>query len=409
MSVCCITPEEGTGSLPKHLEVIAYSMPTIAEMLGTTVDRVLALDAWSVISRYQYHRHSELSDPCIKSTGVPGAPFLRDSRTHERPNQYPGEGISCYQIRGGDIKYVVIYFFVGNSGYHRAFVEKGNLFRLKRHALRQNKKRAIDTLCPILCEEVATNVIRNTVTLMENRSQYKKYAKHLKKGVLFTGPPGNGKTLMCQYIQGKADMFGLSSKIVKIGEIEKHFSDGKDVQEIFDSSDVIFVDDIELTHLDRSQGKGSLACAILSALDGLDKSRSMLKIFTTNEDVKSIDKAFSRPGRIDCIFNFDPPDSALRYRLVTEWWHEEIVSYLMNKKVNECQRGIDYIVEFSEGFSFAELDSIQSLMICNKICLDEEDNGWDLMSALDEYKVLRESAKNGHRKITVGFATEAAG
>ena len=116
-------------------------------------------------------------------------------------------------------------------------------------------------------------------------------------------------------------------------------------------------------------------------------------IFITNENLDDIDPAFIRPGRIDKCFMIRKPTPKMRRQLIEERWHDEILEYL------DKDNRLDYLMEGSDGFSFAELESIKSILVTNKLmgtC------NWDIEAAFKEFHEGRETfsqTKYGNKRF----------
>ncbi len=90
-------------------------------------------------------------------------------------------------------------------------------------------------------------------------------------------------------------------------------------------------------------------------------------VFTTNCSLDLIDRAFKRPGRIDLIVHFRPPDAGLRRRLI-ERWHPDILACL----------DLDEVVQDTDGYSFAEVEELKNLLILHYTDASTWDWGWAL-------------------------------
>ena len=129
-----------------------------------------------------------------------------------------------------------------------------------------------------------------------------------------------------------------------------------------------------------------MACALLSAMDGMENGGNCVRIFTTNEVIKDMDDAFKRPGRIDKVFSFEKPDKAMRQRLF-ETWPEDMISEVKP----------DVFLKSTDGFSFAECEAIRSIMVTNHII---EGRPWDFNAAVQEY---HERTGESFNRTRVGF------
>src|SRR5262249_27430873 len=126
----------------------------------------------------------------------------------------------------------------------------------------------------------------------------------------------------------------------------------------------------------------------LSALDGIEVNEGVVFIFTTNCALDLIDRAFKRPGRIDLVLEFSPPDAELR-RELTERWHPEIKSAI----------DLSHAVASTDGFSFAELEELKTLLIMHFM----DTQTWDWDAALKQLDINRRELGTQRRKRSVGF------
>ncbi len=184
------------------------------------------------------------------------------------------------------------------------------------------------------------------------------------KGILLSGPPGCGKTLLAKAIANESKVNFISVKgpalLSKfVGESEQG------VREIFRkarqaSPCIIFFDEIDA--LVPARGSGStdshvgerVLSQFLAELDGIEELKGVLILAATNR-ADRLDPAVLRPGRFDEIVEIPMPEEKDR---------EEIFRvHLSNKPVEE---GIDAadLASRSEGFSGAEIAGV-----CNRAAL----------------------------------------
>jgi ATP-dependent 26S proteasome regulatory subunit len=134
-------------------------------------------------------------------------------------------------------------------------------------------------------------------------------------------------------------------------------------------------------------GEGDDQAVFLGALDGIEVNEGVVYVFTTNCPLSLIDPAFKRPGRIDVVLQFDPPNSELRRRLI-ERWHADV------RNGTDVARAI----RETNGFSFAEVEEVKNLLILRYLDVKE----WDWEWAMDQFRVNRQELKSIDRPL--GFA-----
>ncbi|MBI2452359.1 CDC48 family AAA ATPase [Candidatus Pacearchaeota archaeon] len=142
------------------------------------------------------------------------------------------------------------------------------------------------------------------------------------KGVLISGSPGTGKTLLAKAVATESNANFISVKgpelISKwVGESEKH------VREIFKkarqvSPAIIFFDEFDSISQHRgsslSDATERVVNQLLTELDGIEELEKVIVIAATNRR-DLIDPALLRPGRIDAVIEIPIPDKETRRKI----------------------------------------------------------------------------------------------
>lgn len=141
------------------------------------------------------------------------------------------------------------------------------------------------------------------------------------RGVLFTGPPGSGKTLLARAVadRSKAAFFHISGPEI----LSKHYGDSEAaLRRVFDAAGkaapaIVFIDEIDAIAPGREALSGDkqverrLVAQLLTLMDGLtDRGRIIVMAATNLPD--ALDPALRRPGRFDREIAFTPPTPAQR-------------------------------------------------------------------------------------------------
>ncbi len=167
----------------------------------------------------------------------------------------------------------------------------------------------------------AENELVEVVDFLRHPEKYQKLGARIPRGVLLSGLPGTGKTLLARAVAGEAGVpfFSASASefieaIVGIGasRVRDLFQQAKEA-----APAIIFIDELDAIGRSRGGSGGSLGGhdereqtlnQILTEMDGFDTSDSVIVLGATNRpDV--LDPALLRPGRFDRRVAVQPPDS----------------------------------------------------------------------------------------------------
>lgn len=155
----------------------------------------------------------------------------------------------------------------------------------------------------------AKDEVEELVEFLKDPSRFRKLGGRIPRGVLMTGSPGTGKTLLAKAIAGEAKVpfFTISGSDF----VEMFVGVGASrVRDMFDQAKkhapcIIFIDEIDAVGRQRGAGLGGghdereqTLNQLLVEMDGFDASEGVIVIAATNRpDV--LDPALLRPGRFD--------------------------------------------------------------------------------------------------------------
>lgn len=155
-----------------------------------------------------------------------------------------------------------------------------------------------------------------------------------KYGVLLKGAPGNGKTAFVRALAEDFNMpvFSYDLATFENSELQSRWTNMRD-----NVPAIALIEDIDSVFIGREPAHDKIDLTfdtLLNCIDGVERTNGLLLFITTNKP-ETLDSALSgqatangmatRPGRIDCAVEFNPPDKAGRLqianRILQDWPH----------------------------------------------------------------------------------------
>ncbi len=171
----------------------------------------------------------------------------------------------------------------------------------------------------------AKEELSEIVDFLRNPEKYARLGGKIPRGVLLSGAPGTGKTLLARAVAGEAGVpfFQMSASefvemIVGVGasRVRDLFSQAKQA-----APAIIFIDELDAIGRSRAAGGANISGGhdereqtlnqILTEMDGFDPRTGVIVLGATNRP-EILDPALLRPGRFDRRVSVQPPDRAGR-------------------------------------------------------------------------------------------------
>jgi hypothetical protein len=199
----------------------------------------------------------------------------------------------------------------------------------------------------VLPAALRNELVEDFTTFLAARNDYAQLGVPWKRGVLFLGPPGNGKT---HCLRGVLGMLNVPTLYVQSFR-SRYDTDERNIEAIFDRARrvapcaVVFEDlDAQITPKNRS--------FFLNQLDGFAPNAGLLVLATTNHPEKLDPAIVDRPSRFDRKYHFPLPAAEGRAAFLARWT-DRLDADL---KLTAEQHAV--LVERTEGFSFAYLKEL---------------------------------------------------
>ncbi len=223
-------------------------------------------------------------------------------------------------------------------------VYHGGYFNKDRELFESIKNSTFENL--ILRGSLKEEIQRDFTQFFDARSVYERYGIPWKRGAIFVGPPGNGKT---HTLKALINQLGKPCLYVRSFESECG-TEQENMAEVFErarmSACVVVLEDLDSMIDDDNRS------FFLNELDGFQPNTGVVVLATTNHPDKLDPSILDRPSRFDRKYQFDLPGPAERLAYINKW-NSELERELLLSEHSQAT-----LVEQTEGFSFAYLKEL---------------------------------------------------
>jgi len=244
-------------------------------------------------------------------------------------------------------------------------------------------------------DETRLAIIAHTTRFLEWAPRLEPHGVSPRRGLLLTGRPGTGKTLVCKVLMnsspGVTCLVAHTAFMMHPTYIDELYQVAADL-----SPSIVFLEDIDLIGQGRLRSHYGMADALsrlLFVLDGVQDCRNVVTVATTNW-LEILDEALKdRPSRFDRIIGIDPPDAEQR---------RHYLNYL-SRRVPLPPDILEYMVQSTAGLTPAQIQEVVHCAAIESAIPPDAPEYWQTAFSLDSVQAaLRHVKHNNGGKV--GFA-----
>ena len=233
----------------------------------------------------------------------------------------------------------------------------------------------------------------NLMNLIDNVEVYEKNNLPLKRGLIISGEPGTGKSLLGKILCHKTDWTFMWIT-------PKSFHDIESVSNIMKTArmlgpTILFLEDIDLYGKHRDQNAlASLLGELMNQLDGIEDNNYVVTIATTNNQ-DALEKALiNRPGRFDKVIRFNSPTNRCR-----EQMFKTFIGHLRTEKTIDMEE----LVDRTDRFTGAQVKEVVNQAVLQAIDDKSYDEKKILTLKKKHFEIALNQTRNKDFKAAVGF------
>jgi cell division protease FtsH len=275
----------------------------------------------------------------------------------------------------------------------------GRLFSFGKSKIRFSAANSVKTTFKDVAGiEEAKEDVRDIIMFLKDPDKFSRLGAKIPRGVLLSGAPGNGKTLLAKAVAGEASCPFLSLSGSDFVEVFVGVGASR-VRDLFTqarkhSPCIVFIDEIDAVGRQRGVGFGGgndereqTLNQLLSEMDGFSTKHGEVIVLAATNRPDVLDSALMRPGRFDRIIEIPFPDLKSRFEILK-----------IHSKQIKLDKGVDLenVAKGTPGFSGADLESLtnEAALIASKR-LDES------LVGLEDFEIAKDKILIGAERKTM--------
>ena len=199
----------------------------------------------------------------------------------------------------------------------------------------------------ILHGNLKEDIKDDLLNFFASQETYAAYGIPWKRGILFIGSPGNGKT---HTVKALINLMQQPCLYVKSFQSE-YDTDSENIRKVFKQARqsapcILVLEDLDSLLTDENRS------FFLNELDGFAANEGIVTIASTNHPERLDPAIRDRPSRFDRKYHFDLPDNSVRQAYITLW------NDRLKTAMRLSPKAVTQIEMMTDGFSFAYLKEL---------------------------------------------------
>jgi cell division protease FtsH len=237
----------------------------------------------------------------------------------------------------------------------------GKIFSVGKSKAKFSSPNTVDvTFKDVAGAQEAKDDLGEIIDFLKSPEKFTRLGAKIPKGVLLTGAPGNGKTLLAKAVAGEAGCPFFSTSGSDFVEVFVGVGASR-VRDLFVQARknipcIVFIDEIDAVGRQRGVGLGGgndereqTLNQLLSEMDGFSTEHGAIIVLAATNRPDVLDKALLRPGRFDRIVEVPYPDLISREQILKV--HSKGVKLDLDIDMHKVARG-------TPGFTGADLANL---------------------------------------------------
>jgi transitional endoplasmic reticulum ATPase len=243
----------------------------------------------------------------------------------------------------------------------------------------------------ILDPTMKQNLIEDVLGFFDSHDLYREFQVPWKRGIIFHGLPGNGKTISIKALMAALNQRSEPIPSLYVKSLDSCHGTKYSIRAIFNQARsmtpcLLVFEDLDSLITDKTRSY------FLNEVDGLESNDGILMVGSTNHLDKLDPAICDRPSRFDRKYHFKLPGEAERIAYA-RFWQKKLVK---NNSIEFPDALCSFTAKLTEGFSFAYLKElfVATLLAAARGSIGEEKYSSTIASSQDSPENIKDDKSN---------------